>query len=91
MNKGELVKTIAQKMGVTDKKADAFYKAFIETVTETLKNDEKVVLVGFGSFETKNKPAREGVNPRTGAKVNIPETKVPTFKMSKSYKDSFNG
>ena len=91
MNKGELIKTIAQKTGETDKKVDAFYKAFVEAVTETLKKDEKVVLVGFGSFEIKEKPAREGINPRTGAKVNIPTTKVPTFKMSKSYKDGFNG
>lgn len=91
MNKGELVKRIAQKMGETDKKADAFYKAFMETVTEALQNEEKVSLVGFGSFEVKTKSAREGINPRTGAKVNIPETKVPVFKMSKSYKDSFNG
>ena len=50
MNKGEFVKTIAQKMGETDKKADAFYKAFIDTVAEALKDGEKINLVGFGSF-----------------------------------------
>ncbi len=90
MNKGEFIKAIAKKIGETDKKVDAFYKAFVETVTESLENGEKVVLVGFGSFEIKEKPAREGINPRTGAKVNIPATKVPAFKMGKSYKDSFN-
>ena len=90
MNKGEFIKAIAKKTGETDKKVDAFYKAFVETVTESLENGEKVVLVGFGSFEIKEKTAREGINPRTGAKVNIPATKVPAFKMGKSYKDSFN-
>ena len=90
MNKGEFVKTIAQKMGETDKKADAFYKAFIDTVAESLKDGEKINLVGFGSFELKDKPAREGINPRTGEKVSIPATKTPVFKMGKAFKDGFN-
>ena len=90
MNKGEFVKNIAQKTGETDKKANAFYKAFVETVVETLNKDEKIILSGFGSFEIKERKGRTGINPSNGEKVEIPQTKVPSFKMSKSFKDSFN-
>ena len=90
MNKGEFVKIIAQKMGETDKKANAFYKAFVETVVESLNKDEKIILSGFGSFEIKERPSRTRTNPSNGQKVQIPQTKVPSIKMSKSFKDSFN-
>ena len=65
MNKGEFIKTLADKTGFTQKDAVAFYDAFIETITETLKGGEKVQLVGFGSFEVKARAERIGRNPRT--------------------------
>lgn len=90
MNKGEFIKSIAQKTGTTDKQADAFYVAFVATVEEALSKEEKIQLVGFGGFELKTKPAREGINPRTKEKVSIPESKVPVFKAGAAFKSQFN-
>lgn len=91
MNKGELIKAVAQKTGLTNKDAAAAFDAILETVTETLKNGEKVQLVGFGTFEVKDVPAKLGVNPATGAKVEIAACKKPVLKFGKAYKDEFNG
>ena len=62
--------------------------AFVESVTEGLKNGEKVVLVGFGSFETKKRAARKGKNPQTGAVIDIPAATVPSFKVGKGLKEA---
>ena len=90
MNKGELIKAIAEKAGFTNKDAAAAYEAFIASVTEALKAGDKVQLVGFGTFEVKDVPAKTGVNPQTGAKVEIAACKKPTVKFGKAYKDMFN-
>ena len=90
MNKGELIKVMAEKAGFTNKDAAIAYEAFIETVTETLKAGEKVQLVGFGTFEVKEVAAKTGVNPQTGAKVEIAACKKPVMKFGKAYKDEFN-
>ena len=90
MNKKELVNAIADKAGFTAKDTEVFVNAYIDVITEALKADDKVQLVGFGSYELKAKEAREGFNPATGAKIQIPATKVPVFKAGKAYKDLFN-
>ena len=98
MNKAELIAQMAAKAGssggmfLTDSKADAekALNAFTETVSETLASKEKVSLVGFGTFEAKNRAAREGRNPQTGETVQIPASVAPTFKAGKALKDKVN-
>ncbi len=87
MNKAELITSIAEKSGLTKKDAETALKSLIESVEETLGKGEKVQLVGFGTFETKNRKARVGRNPRTKEEINIPESTVPVFKAGKELKD----
>ena len=89
MNKKELVRTIANNAGITLKDASVALDSFVAAVTDGLKKGEKVQISGFGTFEIKTKPAREGINPRTGAKIKIAASKIPSFKFGKAYKDSF--
>ncbi|MBO5027274.1 MAG: HU family DNA-binding protein [Clostridia bacterium] len=90
MNKGELIKAMADKAGFTNKDAAIAYDAFIATITEALKAGEKVNLVGFGSFEVKEVAAKTGINPQTKAPVEIPACKKPVMKFGKAYKDMIN-
>ena len=90
MNKNELVRAIANNLGITLKDAAIALDGTIDAITEGLKNGEKVQISGFGTFELKVKPARDGINPKTGEKIKIGETKLPAFKFGKAYKDSFN-
>ena len=90
MNKGELIKAIADKAGFTQKDAATAYEAFIATVTEALKAGDKVQLVGFGTLEVKDVPAKTGINPQTKEPVEIAACKKPVMKFGKAYKDSFN-
>ena len=90
MNKGEFIKAMADKAGFTQKDAAAAYEAFVNTVTEALKAGDKVQLIGFGSFELKEVPAKEGINPQTKEKVQIAACKKPVMKFGKAYKDLFN-
>ena len=90
MNKTELVAAIAEQAGISKKDAEKALKAFTDVVTEELKNDGKVQLVGFGTFESKARAAREGKNPQTGAKIQIAACKVPAFKAGKAFKDAVN-
>jgi DNA-binding protein HU-beta len=87
MNKGELVDKVAEKANVTKKEADAVLSAALETIMEAVSEGDKVTLVGFGSFESRERKAREGRNPKTGQKMTIPETKVPAFSAGKLFKD----
>jgi len=87
MNKGELVDKVAEKASVTKKQADAVITATIETIMEAVSEDDKVTLVGFGSFESRERKAREGRNPKTGEKMDIPATKVPAFSAGKLFKE----
>jgi DNA-binding protein HU-beta len=89
MNKAEFVAKIAEKSGLTRKQAEAAVAAFTQTVTETLKEGDKVQLMGFGTFEVKERPARTGRNPSTGAPIEIAASKAPVFKAGKSFKDEF--
>ena len=90
MNRSELVAKISEKSELTKKDSEKALTAFIEAVTDALKAGDKVSLVGFGSFEVKNVPAKEGINPATGAKIQIPASKKPVLKFGKAYKDSIN-
>ena len=88
MTKADLITAVAQKAELTKKDADAAITAFIDAVTEALKKGDKVQLVGFGSFEVRQRAAREGVNPQTKKKIKIPASKVPAFKAGKALKDA---
>lgn len=90
MNKTEFVKAVADKAGLSLREANAAYDAAVTSISEALKAGEKVALVGFGTFELKEKAAREGVNPATGKKVQIAASKAPALKFGKAFKDSFN-
>jgi DNA-binding protein HU-beta len=87
MNKGELVDEIARKADVTKKQADAVLSAALDVIMDAVANGDKVTLVGFGSFESRERKAREGRNPKTGDKMEIPETTVPAFSAGKSFKE----
>lgn len=90
MNKAELIAAIAEQAGLTKKDAEAGLKAFTEIVTKELKAKEKVQLVGFGTFEVSERPAREGRNPRTGETMKISACVAPKFKPGKALKDAVN-
>jgi DNA-binding protein HU-beta len=90
VNKSDLISSMAEKSKLTKKDAEVALKSFIESVEETLEKGEKVQLVGFGTFETRNRAARVGRNPRTKEEINIPESTVPVFKAGKEFKDKVN-
>ncbi len=90
MNRQELVAVMAENAGITKKDADAALKAFIDSVGDALKKDDKVQLVGFGTFEVAKRAAREGKNPQTGEKIKIKASKAPKFKAGKALKDALN-
>ena len=80
MNKTELIAAIAERAEISKKDSEKALKAFIDVVTEQLKNDDKVQLVGFGTFEVSKRAAREGRNPQTGQTMKIDACKAPKFK-----------
>ncbi len=90
MNKTELVAAIAEKTKLSKKDAEKALKAFTEVVTDELKKGEKIQLVGFGTFEVAERAAREGINPTTKEKIQIPASKAPKFKAGKALKDMIN-
>ena len=87
MNKTELVNAIAEKSGLAKTDAKKALEATLEAITEAVKNDEKVALIGFGTFETAVRAARQGINPPTKETINIPEKKVVKFKASSNILD----
>ncbi len=87
MNKKDLVKAIAEKVGATQKATEDTLNATIEVITEALGRGEKVQLVGFGTFEVVERAAREGRNPQTGEIIQIAASKAPKFKAGKALKD----
>lgn len=88
MNKTELIASIADKANLTKKDAGDALDALLGTITDALKKGDKVSVVGFGTFETRQRAARKGKNPRTGAEVDIPAANVPAFKAGKAFKDA---
>jgi DNA-binding protein HU-beta len=90
MNKTDLIAAVAQKSGLSKKDAEKALTAFTDAVTDSLKAGEKVQMVGFGVFEVKSREARKGHNPMTGAEIDIPASKAPSFKAGKAFKDALN-
>lgn len=88
MNKTELIAAMAETSGLSKKDCDAALAAFITTVGTALKSGEKVQLIGFVSFEVKERAARTGRNPRTKETVEIPASKAPVFKAGQAFKDA---
>lgn len=91
MNKGELIAKVADKTGMTKKTASDAVEAVLESISEALVAGERVTLVGFGTFEVRNRAARRGVNPSTGQPIDIPASRVPAFKAGRSLRDSVAG
>ena len=87
MNKAELINAVAASADVSKKDTEAVITAMLDTITEALKQGDKVQLVGFGSFEVKKRAARIGRNPRTKEEIEIPATVLPVFKAGKVFKD----
>ncbi|MBE7007760.1 MAG: HU family DNA-binding protein [Ruminococcaceae bacterium] len=90
MNKTELVAAMAEKSELTKKDAEKALAAFLESVEGALKKGDKVQLVGFGTFEVKQRAARTGINPQTKKPVKIKASKAPSFKAGKAFKDALN-
>lgn len=90
MNKAELIASMAEKSNLTKKDAEMALKSFIESVQDALETGDKVQLVGFGTFETRERAAREGRNPRTKEVIQIPASKAPVFKAGKEFKERVN-
>ena len=90
MNKTQLVDVVVAKTGMKKKEAEAAVSAVTEAITEALKAGDKVQLIGFGTFEVKERGAREGRNPRTGETIKIAASKHPTFAAGKALKDAVN-
>ena len=88
MNKNELVAKVADQSGLSKKDAEKALAAVIDTITAALVAGDKVQLVGFGTFETKQREARTGRNPRSGETIEIPAASLPAFKAGKSLKDA---
>lgn len=91
MNKSELVDFIASKTGLSKKDSAAAVDAFTEAVTDSLKKNDSVTLIGFGTFAVREQAARTGRNPRTGEEISIAAKKVPLFRPGKGLKDNVNG
>ena len=91
MNKGELVDQIAEKSGLSKKQSDAVLTATLESIVEAVSQGNKVTLVGFGSFEPRQRQERQGRNPQTGKELVIPATTVPAFSAGKLFKEKVAG
>jgi DNA-binding protein HU-beta len=90
MNKTDLVNSIATKSGLNKKNSEAALNSFISSVEDALKKGDKVVLVGFGTFEVRQRAARKGRNPQTRKEITIPASKAPVFKAGNGLKDKVN-
>ncbi len=88
MNKSELVKALAEKAEVTQKDAAKALDALVETIQQALANGDKVQIIGFGSFEVRDRKERKVISPATGEEIKVPATKVPAFKPGKSLKEA---
>lgn len=88
MNKAELIASVAEKSNMTKKAASDAVEAVFATISESLAKEEKVTIVGFGTFEVRHRQARKGVNPATKEEITIPATKVPAFKPGKSLREA---
>ncbi|MFZ4451940.1 HU family DNA-binding protein [Salibacterium aidingense] len=90
MNKTDLINAVAEQADISKKDASKAVDAVFDSITETLKKGDKIQLVGFGSFEVRERAARKGRNPQTGEEIKIPATKNPAFRPGKQLKDAVN-
>lgn len=90
MNKMELVSNVAEKAGLTKKDAEKAVNALFQSVQEALVKNDKVQMIGFGTFEIRDRVARKGRNPQTGEPIDIPASKNPIFKAGKALKEAVN-
>ena len=88
MNKSELINSVAESAGLTKKDATAAVEAVFETIQTTLSEGDRVQVIGFGTFEVRERAARKGRNPQTGKEIDIAASKVPAFKAGKALKDA---
>lgn len=88
MNKTELIAAVAEKTGLSKKDADNAVNVMLDTIMESVAKDEKVQIVGFGTFELRSRSERQGRDPRTNSPITIPASRVPAFKAGKAFKDS---
>ena len=90
MKKTELIAAVAEKTGISKKDAEAAVAATFDIIVDSIVAGDKIQIVGFGTFERRERNARIGVDPRTNAKIEIPASKVPAFKAGKAFKDAVN-
>jgi len=90
MTRTELVANVAEKSGITKKDADKVLSSVFETIKQALVEGDKVQVIGFGTFEIRNRSARKGRNPQTGEEIDIPASKLPSFKAGKALKEAVN-
>jgi len=90
MNKAELIDAVASSADLSRSSATQAVDAVVDTITESLRNGDSVTLVGFGTFEVRDRAARTGRNPQTGAEIQIKASKAPAFKAGKALKDAVN-
>ena len=90
MNKSEFIAKLAEDTELKKADAEKFFEAFVSNVKELMANGDKLQIVGFGTFEAKDRAAKNGVNPATGEKIEIAACKVPSVKPAKSLKDEMN-
>ena len=90
MNNTELIAAMAEKSGLSKKDSEKALGAFMDTVVDALKDGDKVALVGFGTFDVRERAARTGLNPRTKEPIEIAASKAPAFKAGKAFKDELN-
>lgn len=88
MNKTDLINTVAEKSDLSKKDATKAVDAVFDSIMDSLKQGDKVQLIGFGNFEVRERAARKGRNPQTGKEIEIPASKVPAFKAGKALKDN---
>lgn len=90
MNKAELISAVAKKTNLTKKETELVLTTILETIIDVVASGEKITLVGFGSFEVRERKSREGRNPKTGEKIKIPASKLPAFSVGKFFKKRLN-
>ena len=90
MNKADLISVMAEKSGLTKKDSEKALNAFVDAVQQALVEGDRVQLVGFGTFEVRERSARKGRNPQTGEEIDIPAASVPAFKAGKGLKEAIN-
>lgn len=88
MNKSELIQAVADKVDTSKSEVSNTVEAVLDTITDSVKRGEKVALTGFGTFERRERAARTGRNPQTGAEIKVPASKAPAFKPGKAFKDA---